>query len=162
MFKFRRRKFSAKRKNLVFDKPNTKIRRILFFVEVALVILVVLGVGWSLGRVFKFSPDFFGDSLGSVFPKGASSLTPTKTNDKTQQILNNLPTGLFTLKNVKRRTADYLVVVSKQKTTVVFSLNKNINFQLTTLQNILTKAKINRRGVSRVDLRFDKIVVVYN
>ena len=100
-------------------------------------------------------------SSEKISPKILEPNAPAKKNDRSDQIIRNLPKGLFTFKKLEKKTDTDLVVTSQQGTTALFSLTKNLDFQLTTLQNILTKAKINKRKVTKVDLRFAKVAVVF-
>lgn len=54
---------------------------------------------------------------------------------------------------------DTMLVKTNKK--LVFSLSKDIDRQVASLQLILEKAKINGRSVDTIDLRFDKPVVIY-
>lgn len=54
-----------------------------------------------------------------------------------------------------------LIVTTSEGLKLVFSLNKDLNIQLASLQLILQKAKIESRAIDSVDLRFNKPVVVY-
>lgn len=51
---------------------------------------------------------------------------------------------------------------SKNNQKFVFSLKKNIDRQLASLQLIWEKAKIDSRAIDKIDLRFDKPVVIYS
>jgi len=86
---------------------------------------------------------------------------PAEDNDRSDQIIRNLPKEIFTFKKLEKKTDTDLVITSAQGTIASFSLTKDPDFQLTTLQNILTKAKINKKKVKSIDLRFDKAVVIY-
>lgn len=48
------------------------------------------------------------------------------------------------------------------KPKIIFNLNNNILKQLTSLQLILEKAKIDQREMESIDLRFNKPVIIYN
>ncbi len=159
-----RNKFFKKRKPKVieFEKPNTKARKILFYVEAALILLVIVGTALGLIKIFKFSPvQFVQDNFYKVTPKTPVPLGQVEVKDKANQIIELLPDDLFTFKAVQSRTEEELWVISNQGTLVIFSLNKHAEFQLTTLQNLLTKAKINKKKVEKIDFRFEKVIVVY-
>lgn len=59
------------------------------------------------------------------------------------------------------KQVDQLLLVSGQ-TQLIFSLEKDERVQLASLQLILQKAKIDSKPIDRIDLRFDKPVVVYS
>ena len=54
-----------------------------------------------------------------------------------------------------------LIVITDPGLKLVFSLNKDLNIQLASLQLILQKAKIESKPIDSIDLRFNKPVVVY-
>ena len=159
----KRKKFIKKRENVVdLKKPNLKARRTLRIVEIALILFVVLSTIFGLVRISRFSPsDFWNEHFSVVSPKILEPNAPAEDNDRSDQIIRNLPKGVFTFKKLEKKTDTDLVITSQQGTTALFSLMKDPDFQLTTLQNILTKAKINKRNVDKVDLRFDKVAVVF-
>jgi len=159
----KRKKFIKKRENVVeLKKPNTKARRILRIVEITLIIFVVLSTIFGLVSISRLSPlDFWDEHFSRISPKILEPNAPAIRNDRSDQIIRNLPKEIFTFKAVEKKTDTDLVITSQQGTIASFSLTKNLDFQLTTLQNILTKAKINKRKVGKVDLRFDKVAVVY-
>jgi hypothetical protein len=163
MFK-RRKKYFKKRdlNNIDLEKPNTKAKKILLLVEITLVLLVISGTAYGSVKFFNFSPiEYFQDNVYKVSPKSPIPPPQTKVKDKGDEIIEALPEDLFTFKSVEGKTKDELRIVSKQGTLAIFSLGKNVDLQLSTLQSLLTKAKINKKKVKRVDLRFDKVVIVY-
>ena len=159
----KRKKFIKKKENVVdLKKPNLKARRALRIVEIALILFVVLSTIFGLASISRFSfSDFWDERFSKISPKILEPNAPAEDNDRSDQIIRNLPKELFTFKKLEKKTDTDLVVTSQQGTTALFSLTKNLDFQLTTLQNILTKAKINKRKVAKVDLRFDKVAVVF-
>lgn len=77
------------------------------------------------------------------------------------KILNNLRLNLFQPKIGEIITPHSLKVLLENKIIVLFSLNKDIRWQLDSLQFILDRAKIEGRVIKKIDLRFDKPVGVY-
>lgn len=69
-----------------------------------------------------------------------------------------LPLGIDGVKG--KVIAQYLVVGGQIK--MVFDLKKDVERQLTSLQLILHQSKIDEKKLERVDLRFDRPVVVYS
>ncbi len=74
------------------------------------------------------------------------------------QILDNLSKEYQGLEG--KIVGNNLMIKTPQK--MVFSLNRDVNRQLASLQLILQKAKINGESMELIDLRFDKPIVVYN
>ncbi|MEX0616545.1 MAG: hypothetical protein WD231_01870 [Candidatus Woykebacteria bacterium] len=144
------------------EKPHTKARNKLIFVEVLLVLVVLVGIAYGVVRVTKVSlPNIIHNAFSDVIPKSPIANRKEVVESKATQIIKSLPAGLFSLKKELSRTDDKLVISSKEGVTAVFSLKKDAASQLTTLQNLLTKAKINKRKIEKIDFRFDKLVVVY-
>ncbi|MCH8821256.1 hypothetical protein IID23_01910 [Patescibacteria group bacterium] len=157
---FKKSTFASNKVEL--SKPNTKVRRILLFFEIILVALVLAGTTFGLVRVFEFSPvQFFEKNLSHLVPKNPVDTSKAKPKDKQGILIESLPEEVFAFKEKKAETKDYVSLVSKQGTTAIFSLSKDLDEQLATLQNLLIKAKINNKKVEKLDLRFDKIIVVY-
>ena len=157
---FKKSTFTSNKVEL--SKPNTKVRRTLLFFEIILVALVLAGTTFGLVRVFEFSPvQFFEKNLSHLVPKNPVDTSKAKPKDKQGILIESLPEEVFAFKEKKAETKDYVSLVSKQGTTAIFSLSKDLDEQLATLQNLLIKAKINNKKVEKLDLRFDKIIVVY-
>ncbi len=55
---------------------------------------------------------------------------------------------------------DHLIVDANEQ--IIFSLSKDIGYQLASLQLIVNEAKMRQRLMDKIDLRFDKPVVVYS
>lgn len=56
---------------------------------------------------------------------------------------------------------DDFVAYNPQGTVAVFSLEKDANFQVDSLQQVLAKTKIDATKIAKIDLRFDKPVVLF-
>lgn len=163
MFNKRKKYFKKKETNeFEIEKPNTKAKKTLLFFEIILVGLVLSGTIWGTVRFTNFSlVDFFQGSLYRVVPIAPESNLSEIKQSKAEILIESLPEEVFELKEVKEETSNELKLLSADGTTVIFSLNKDVEFQLTTLQNLLTKAKINKKKVKSIDLRYEKAVVVY-
>lgn len=75
------------------------------------------------------------------------------------QLINRLKDMSITYKTVKIM-GDMVLVNGDLKLT--FSLAKNLNRQLASLQLILQKAKMNSKSMEKIDLRFEKPIVIYS
>ena len=163
MFNKRKRLFRKRETNRVeLKKPNTRARKTLLFFEILLVLLVLIGTAFVVLKLIEFSPSNFIQQhtykLSSVTPL---SKVDEVDKSRTQLIIESLPKEVFELGKVQDESLQELRLLSNQGTLAIFSLEKDADFQLTTLQNLLTKAKINKKRVKSIDLRFDKAVVVY-
>ena len=75
------------------------------------------------------------------------------------EILYGLKTNLIEA-SVFRLLSDQAVeVLLKNKTQVLFASQKEISFQLDSLQLIFNRAKIEGKEIKKIDLRFDKPVI---
>ena len=63
--------------------------------------------------------------------------------------------------SIDKQTAGYAVIKSKEGVEVIISEDKDLDFQVRTLQTLLSKAKIEKRILLLVDFRFEKLVVRY-
>lgn len=78
------------------------------------------------------------------------------------KILVNLKLYLFQPQTAKIISVRIVEVQLKNGPIAVFSTQKDFNFQLDSLQLILSRAKIEGKKVKRVDLRFEKPVAIYD
>ncbi len=84
-----------------------------------------------------------------------------------QQILFavKIATGLtksdFTAASIRLLDSRDIAVYSPQDAIAVFSSDKDANLQIDSLQQVLAKAKIDATKISKIDLRFDKPVIVF-
>src|SRR3990167_11057126 len=102
----KRKKFIKKRENVnQLKKPNLKARRVLRIVEITLIIFVVLSTIFGLVRISRFSPSVFWDEhFSKISPKILEPNAPAKKNDRSDQIIRNLPKGIFTFKAIEKKT----------------------------------------------------------
>jgi cell division protein FtsQ len=75
--------------------------------------------------------------------------------------LTNLRLNLLEPKIAKFVSSSSLEVLLKDNITALFSLKKEVQIQIDSLQFILSRAKIEGKGIKKIDLRFDKPVVNY-
>ena len=163
MFNKRKRLFRKRETNRVeLKKPNTRARKTLLFFEILLVLLVLIGTAFGILKLIEFSPsNFIQQHIYKLSPVTPLSKVDEVDKSRTQLIIESLPKEVFELGKVQDESLQELRLLSNQGTLAIFSLEKDADFQLTTLQNLLTKAKINKKRVKSIDLRFDKAVVVY-
>lgn len=160
----KRKKYFNKKESNGFEikKPNTKAKKMLLFFEIGLVVLVLSGTVWGVVSLTNFSfLNFFQENVIKVVPITPEPIIGEIKQSKSETLIAALPEEVFQLEKIKEENSNELKLLSTEDTTAIFSLNKDIEFQLTTLQNLLTKAKINKKKVKRIDLRYEKAVVVY-
>lgn len=137
--------------------------RVIKFLELGLIVLVIIGtLFWLLvSSHFSFNK-FFSVVVNNVKPKISSSSAQkvTSDEDKIKQLLKT--SGVMQVVSVTKFPEGYLEVHSKEGLVVYFSLAKNLQDEVTTLQTLASKAKIDNKSLKIVDFRFNKIVVQYN
>lgn len=99
--------------------------------------------------VFGVQPNAFVLATGSAIPVGSERAA--------QKIYNKLISLNLEIKKVSTLAKNDLLVEGTYK--IYFSLEKNIDFQLASLQLILNKAKIESDKVEYIDLRFERPVI---
>jgi hypothetical protein len=135
---------------------------LLRFVSLILIGSVVLGTLVWLLVVSGFSfQKFLNMSLEALKPqvqqeKKVDGLTP---EEELRVLIDQ--DKLFEIESLTKTAEGDFVVVAKNGPTVIFTVKKSLTDQLTTLQTLLTKAKIDNKALKKVDFRFAKIVVEY-
>ena len=146
----------------VFSVPKihskTKLTRLA--VEVLIMLIVLVGTGVTLFWPSNFSLQHTFDSL-----KETLSLKKEKVETKglsfEEQVKVLTDGKVINIASFEKSSQGYLTVRDKDGLVVVFSPEKELETQVRTLQTLLTKAKIEKRVVSLVDFRFEKLVVRY-
>lgn len=124
-------------------------------------------IDWSLPQDNQDNRSFI-DEEGVVFDGTSDSNLPTlflASNQINTNLAENLRDIFSKHKDIVsdslkiKALPNYLLFITQPK--LIFSLEKDILRQTTSLQLILEKAKIDQRNVDSVDLRFDKPIVVY-
>lgn len=144
------------------EKKHGQRNRLLRFFEVLVIFLVVIGtIVWVLAaNKFSFG-DFVADIADKIRPKTSTS-APTRQLSKEEQIRQLVSkNSLFEIVSTTKTAEGDFEVLAKDGLIVVFSGIKDLEQQLSTLQTLLTKAKIDNKSLKKVDFRFDKTVVVY-
>lgn len=67
----------------------------------------------------------------------------------------------FVISNIRLVEGGYVALYSRQDFVAIFSQNKDVSTQVDSLQAILAKAKIDSSKIEKIDLRFDKPVLVF-
>jgi len=146
----------------VFSAPKihskTKLARLA--VEVLIVLIVLVGTGVTLFWPSNFSLQQTLESL-----KGTLSLKKEKVETKglsiEEQVRFLADEKVINIASLEKSPQGFLTVKDKDGLVVIFSSGKELETQVRTLQTLLTKAKIEKRVVSLVDFRFEKLVVRY-
>lgn len=98
-------------------------------------------------------------------PQTVSVAENQKVKDQSVLFALKIAAGLqksdFIPTNIRMTEDNSIAVYSNQEFVVTFSTQKDVAGQIDSLQAILAKAKINASKISKIDLRFDKPVIVY-
>lgn len=131
-------------------------------VEVGSLVVVVIGtfVWLLISSNFSFEALFAG--LGNELKPKIASNSVTK-NLSVADTLKKLLTEkrLADVSSIEKTTEGDFQVKSSSGQIFIFSHEKNLDEQVSTLQTLLAKAKIEGRSLKKVDFRFSKIAVEY-
>jgi hypothetical protein len=150
----------------LFETPKSNRKKrlkkkavIYFFMSLA---LVVVGVGvWNYFRLSLPNYDLALGEKNLISPLPVDSeAEPRKEKSLKDKIVEQLNPDLFLPKEFKE-IEEGIEIVSTEDIHVVFSLTKEVTEQVTSLQAVLSRAKIDGKKIKRVDFRFDKLVVEY-
>ncbi|MCL5411134.1 MAG: hypothetical protein M1150_00080 [Patescibacteria group bacterium] len=146
------------------SKPN-KHKRLRFkliingLVIVLLFTISVVGVNIFRPTLPKVSLDFITQRLVSSLPKNTIAEVK-KEKSFEEQIAEQLNPDLFKMKETKAVEAG-VEFDSAEGMQAIFSKQKDPTEQVTSLQTVLSRARIDGRKVKKIDFRFDKLVVEY-
>lgn len=148
------RHFSTQRVN---KKKNS-----LFNILVGLILTVVV-VGTLSPWVIRFSFSIrvlLDNFTANIAPQKIEALTPIAPSF-TDQIRSKIDPTVFNIKEIKEVDAFTLEITSQDNIIAVFSSQNEVENQISSLQTILAKSRIESKPVKKIDLRFNKTVVEY-
>jgi len=114
------------------------------------------------GLVIKYK----GSQTTPVFfaPQGIQFIENQKITDKTILFVITLADDIqksdFVISNIRIVEQGSIAVYSRQESVAIFSQSRDIALQIDSLQAILAKAKIDSSKIEKIDLRFDKPILV--
>lgn len=76
-------------------------------------------------------------------------------------VIKNLKDSDFIISNLRILDAQNIVAYNPQNAIAVFSSKIELNKQLSSLQSVLAKSRIDATKIAKIDLRFDKPVIVF-
>ncbi len=156
-------------KKLFPEKPIFKVKkkhawrdRFIRGIEICALVLVILGtIVWLLFSS-KFSLTDFVKNLGNSLKPKIASESARKNLSEVDQIKKLLEgKKLFDINSIEKTKEGDFQVNSMKGETFIFSNEKNLEEQVSTLQTLLAKAKIEGKSLKKVDFRFSKVVVEY-
>lgn len=84
-----------------------------------------------------------------------------KEDDQLDKLREQLNRNQIAYATIKRDQGTSFLVTLKQKEEVVFTSDRDLVTQVSSLQVILSRLTMESKRVKRVDLRFDKPVITY-
>lgn len=146
----------------VFIAPriHSRTRSIRLTIEILILVLVLTGTIFSLLAPSNFSPHQGLENLkGLVSLKKQNLETKSPSFEERAKVL--IDKKLFDIASSEKSADDFLTIQSKEGLVVILSNQKDLEFQVRTLQTLLSKAKIEGKAVALVDFRFGNLVVRY-
>ena len=147
--------FNVKKKHAWRDQ-------ILRWVSILMLVLVLLGtLVWILLSANPPFEKIINDVLSRIKPE-IKKETKIKTNSKEEELRNLIENDkVLEIETLANTVENDISVKAKNGPTILFSTKKSLTDQVSTLQTLLTKAKIDNKAIKKVDFRFEKIVVEY-
>lgn len=133
------------------QKKRKKLQKILMGI---VIVVCIAGIGWGALFVSGFL-DTFHVALISPISGVSFSKTPT------EEIRTTLTKANIAFETIYTASQSAYVVRQKEGAEIILTSSKDIKLQVATLQLILSKLTIEGKSLSRVDLRFDKPIVVF-
>lgn len=97
-------------------------------------------------------------------PQGVKVEENQKIEDKSTlfglSLASKLSKSDFAATNIRIVDANTIAVYNQQQTVAIFSANKEADEQVDALQHVLARAKIDATKIERIDLRYNKPVIV--
>jgi len=156
------KRINSQRPVFTVEKKHAWRDRFIRSVEIILVAAVALGTGvWLLvSSNFSFE-GLLGGLTSSLSPRTSTSsaVRDLSPEDKIRALIQE--EHLLEIASVTKTPQGDFEVKSKSGQLIIFSQEKNLEEQVSTLQNLLAKAKIEGKGLKKADFRFSKIVVEY-
>jgi hypothetical protein len=143
--------------------PGEIHRPKLRFLKLVEVLLIVLVLGGTTAAFINFK----GDAVKNFFQSLPSKFSPQQEKKEVEvpvsfedQLKINLVAASLKADTFQKTTeGDFLVGIGK--TNIFFDDGKDSASQVSTLQTVLSKAKIEGRQIKKVDFRFENVVVEF-
>lgn len=96
----------------------------------------------------------------SPLSSNSSSQYSAQTDKDIEKLKDELKKQKIEFLAVNYQNSDYMIVLKDDKQ-VILSSQKDINAQISSLQFMLTRLKMESRQFTRLDLRYDKPIIVF-
>jgi len=138
-----------------FTRREREKRR--FFLGILLFSVVIIGFFGSLLTMYLKRPKYISPIPSSSFKQQIKAVdTQTQTSDITKKLSENHVSYASVIANV-----DSYDVMLADGSEIIFSMSKNIDNQISSLQLILSHLTIEGKRIGRLDFRFDNPVIVF-
>jgi len=146
------------KKKSIPRKRNRYIKKVFFISLISLGIIIVLsGVAYYLVTV-KFKKPLYISPLPTMpFVQSSQS---DQSDRKLPELQKELKKNRIDYTKVSKDKDSSYIVTLQNGSSVIFSSQKDISVQITSLQYILSHLTMEGRQFSRLDLRFEKPVIV--
>lgn len=145
------------------DKKRQAKKKI-FFKKIIFLILLLLAFTFGFVMIIRAVGLLKKERFISPLPKDMGknvAVKPSAKSNDTQVLSQLLKDRNISFLQVTASDAAYIVVLSNGSE-IILSSEKELANQVTSLQLVLTRLTIEGKGFSRLDLRFDKPVVVFH
>lgn len=143
------------------NRVNKKKSSLLNLLVGMLLLLVLVGTLAPLILQWGFSARNLIDNFTvNIAPQKIEALTPIAPSFK-EQISSKIDPETFTIAEVREVDDFTLAVTSQNNIVALFSSQSDVESQISSLQTILAKSRIESKQVKKIDLRFNKTVVEY-
>lgn len=124
------------------------------------VVLIGTAVWFFVSANFSFRT-LLNTTLAKLSPeiKKEDKIQAVNKEDELREIIEK--DKVVEIESISRTTEGDISLKAKNGPQVFFAIKKSLTDQVSTLQTLLTKAKIDNKAVKKVDFRFEKVVVEY-
>lgn len=147
------------------DKPNTRrrnLKRIQLLGVVVLLVLAVTLLAFRLGFVRLISEKFQGFRFSSVITNTPKTEKPNYTIESDEEKIATALEGIVSVVSISKSDEHTVSVNTTDEVLILIDPTKDINTSVNSLQTILTQARIEKRLLRKIDLRFNKIAIESN
>lgn len=144
------------------QKPNQQ-RNVLFnfFIGVILLFVLLGTLSPYLLKVGQQVSNLWHNFKTNITPHKIEAINPLAVSFK-DQIQEGVDKSIFEPKDFQEIDPFSEQVTAVNGTVAIFSKQKGLDEQISSLQSLLVKSRIESKKVVRIDLRFNKIVVEYD
>jgi hypothetical protein len=146
-----------------FNTDRKNKRKSLFFNLAVGLVLVLVAVGTlapTLVKGFLALQEGFDNLKTNLTGVEKETLNPIA-QTFTDRVLGKLDPSIFQVKEIKELDPYSVELYSSQEVVAVMTSKEDLDKQVSSLQGLLVKSRIESKPIKRIDLRFSKTVVEY-